>query len=216
MELGKKFAILGDGITNVRAFERTFLAGLEPRDARRLGRLLNSRVESTDLLRSHTDQQRAEVRSWFTRRDQATVDLVQGPRQAHLITCRPAREPRIDVAPVHVARDEAQEAVGRLQLAADTGTPASDEPAITRLVDAVRDHAAGAGEIALRLRAPWESIPVENIPDSSGQSLSGDQVVVRTHSARPRFRAATERLPRNAEVLGDPMGSTQGSCKNAI
>lgn len=188
-------------VRDIGAVEREFVAGLAPRDARELKEVLDARMRiTTDVLPSAAERDRVEVRGWFTGRRQATVDLVQGTDQAHLIVCR---RDATDITDLTIGRPQAEAAVARARLASES----SD---VVKLTSALRAAAGRAGEISLRLREPWESIPVENITDPSGRSLSDTVVVVRRHGRRPRFGTATAKLPRQrVEVLGDPRGDAE-------
>ncbi|WP_285773644.1 CHAT domain-containing protein [Microtetraspora sp. NBRC 13810] len=208
----RQAAVEAGPVRDFRAIENTCLAGMPEDDARPLRELFASRVGARQILPSHAKRLGDEVRSWFTGPGQATVDLVQGTGTAHSIACRTGAgvtgagvtgvEVGVTVGEVGVSRAAAQAAVRRVLLPA----PAPDE--VGRLVGGLRAAAGGAREIALRPRQPWEQIPVENIPDGSGRSLAQDHVVVRRYGRRPRFGVATARFPDRAEVLGDPMGTT--------
>lgn len=200
VEARKQMMIAAGPVRDIAALEREYVAELAPRDARRLQALLDSRLRiTTDLLPSAAERHRAEVRGWFTGRRQAAVDLVQGAEAAHLITC--GRD-AVDVADVDIGRARAQSTADRVRLAIAV-------PDAARLAGALRAAVGKAAEVSLRLREPWEGVPVENIPDATGRALSEDVVVVRRHGGRPRFGAATARLPRRrVRVLGDPRGGT--------
>jgi CHAT domain len=200
IEMRMRMAVASGPVRDIKALEREYVAELDARDARQLQALLDSRTRiTTDLLPSAAERHRAEVRGWFTGHRQGAVDLVQGTRLAHLITCRPNTT---DVADVEIGRPQAQSAVERARLP-------STAPDVVRLADALRTAIGADTEVSLRLCEPWAGIPVENVPDTTGHVLSDDVVVVRRHRGRPRFGAATTRLPRRVvRVLGDPRGST--------
>jgi hypothetical protein len=200
IEMRKLMMVASGPVRDISALERKYVAELDARDARRLQELLDSRMRiTTDVLPSAAERHRAEVRGWFTGSRQAAVDLVQGTGLAHLIACR---RTTMDVADVEIGRPQAQSAVARARLA-------TTSPGVVRLADALRTVVGPGTEVSLRLREPWEGIPVENVPDATGHALSDDVVVVRRHGGRPRFGAAITRLPRRrVRVLGDPRGDT--------
>ncbi|TYB47895.1 CHAT domain-containing protein [Actinomadura chibensis] len=134
------------------------------------------------------------------RRLSPTGETVQGAGAAHAIAFRSGSAREVTVADIPVGRAAAQDAVGALKVA-----PAVPDAA-ERLAAALREAAGGAAEVSLRLREPWEQVPVENLPDATGRSLAQDHVVVRRHGRRPRFGLATVPFPDRVEVLGDPMG----------
>ncbi|PZG51557.1 hypothetical protein C1I98_08275 [Spongiactinospora gelatinilytica] len=158
------------------------------------------RARAEEVLPAHTDRLREEVGGWFARPGPAALDLVQGTTAAHTIVCRSESARDVTVADIAVGRAEAQGAVGALRVA-----PAVPE-AVERLAAALRETVGEAEEVSLRLREPWEQVPVENLPDATGRSLAQDHVVVRRHGRRPRFGLATVPFPDRVEVLGDPMG----------
>ncbi|RFS84927.1 CHAT domain-containing protein [Actinomadura spongiicola] len=203
MQSYKQAATERGPVRDFRELEDVFLAALDPADAQELRRLLDSRVRTKDLLVSRTDALRTEVASWFTRPEQATMDVVQGPGAAHAIVLRRGGDGLdVRVGPIEVARARAQAAVAGARL----GASSSEE--VTRFLDGLREAAGTAREVSLRLREPWAQIPVENIPNTEGRSLGDEHVVVRWHSRRPRFGVATTPLPDRVEILGDPRGAT--------
>lgn len=208
IEKRKWATIARQPVRDFNALEREYLAELDEHDARRLQALLDSRVRATDLLTAAVDRDRAEVRSWFTGRHQVTLDLVQGTELAHWIACHGTETGVTDVG---ISRAQAQSAASQVGLA----TTMPDQAEIVRLADGLRATASietetgVETEVSLRLREPWESVPIENIPDATGRALSQDHAVVRRHTRRPRFGIATARLPRRrVRILGDPMGNT--------
>lgn len=212
IEFGKQTAVAMGPIRDIRLLEQIHLLMIEQRDARRLKKLYDSRVTTPQLFAPHLTRQRAEVRSWFTRRDQATVDLVQGPEDAHMIGCRRSRDVDVTVSTFGLSRARAQ-AVADLHRLAPSKPPLqpADQTAVRQLADRLHGAARDAVEVSLRLPEPWQALPVENLPDATGRALAQHRVVVRRHSARPRFGAATRPLPRRARVLGDPMGGAAGN-----
>jgi hypothetical protein len=199
LELRKQARIASGPVRDLRAVEEEYLATLDSCDAHALRAVLDARPRSTDLLTSATDRHRAQLRCWFSRARQVTVDLVQGTRLVHLITCRSAT---IQVADTNVTRAQAQSAVSQTLL---DGTPSQ----AAAIAQELRAAVGSDTEVSLRLRAPWDAVPVENLPDESGRALSEDAVVVRRHRGTPRFVRVTRQLPRRrVRVLGDPMGGT--------
>ncbi|MGX1541064.1 CHAT domain-containing protein [Streptomyces adustus] len=207
IEFGKQTAIAMGPIRDVRLLEQVHLFMLEERDARRLKKLYDSRVTAPQLFAPHLARQRAEVRSWFTRRDQTTVDLVQGPEDAHLIGCRRSRDVDITVSTFGLRRTHAQSIADLHRLApSEPLLRPADQAAVRQLADRLHSAAGDAAEVSLRLPEPWQALPVENLLDVADRTLAQRRVVVRRHGTRPRFGAATRPLPRRARVLGDPMG----------
>ncbi|GAB7109768.1 hypothetical protein JCM4814A_80830 [Streptomyces phaeofaciens JCM 4814] len=212
IEFGKRTAIAIGPIRDIRLLEQMHLLMIERRDARRLKTLYASRVTAPQLFAPHLARQRAEVRSWFTRRDQATVDLVQGPEDAHVIGCRRSRDVDVTVSTFALPRARAQTVADLHRLApSEPPLEPTDQTAVRQLADRLHAAARDAVEVSLRLPEPWQALPVENLPDATGRALAQRHVVVRRHSARPRFGAATRPLSRRARVLGDPMGGAPGN-----
>ncbi|MFI0417211.1 CHAT domain-containing protein [Spongiactinospora sp. 9N601] len=187
-------------VRDLRSIENASLERLAPEDARTVREVFALRARAEDVLPAHTDRLREEIGGWFARPGSAALDLVQGTTAAHAIVCRSESARDVTVADIAVGRAEAQGAVGALRVA-----PAVPEAA-ERLAAALRETVGEAKEVSLRLREPWEQVPVENLPDATGRSLAQDHVVVRRHGRRPRFGLATVPFPDRVEVLGDPMG----------
>ncbi|TYK53146.1 CHAT domain-containing protein [Actinomadura decatromicini] len=187
-------------VRDLRSIENTTLASLAPEDAQAIREVFALRARAEEVLPAHTDRLRDEIGGWFARPGLAALDLVQGAGAAHAIACRSESGRDVTVSDIAVGRAEAQAAVGALRVA-----PAVPEAA-EHLAAALRETVGEAEEVSLRLREPWEQVPVENLPDATGRSLAQDHVVVRRHGRRPRFGLATVPFPDRVEVLGDPMG----------
>ncbi|MFF9623286.1 CHAT domain-containing protein [Streptomyces griseosporeus] len=211
IELGKQMVIAAGPVRDVRLLEQVHLLVIGGRDGRRLKRLYDSRTTSRQLFAPHLRRQQAEVRAWFGRRDQATVDLLQGPAAAHLITCRRSRTVDVTVSTFDLPGERARSVADLHRLApSEPVLRPADQAALELLTDRLHRAAGDAAEVSLRLPEPWQALPVENLPDATGRAVSQHRVVVRRNGTRPRFGAATRPLPRRARVLGDPMGGVPG------
>ncbi|MDQ1306700.1 MAG: hypothetical protein QG671_2532 [Actinomycetota bacterium] len=192
------------GIGDVRDFLEQQLARLPAQAADVLRQVYALRPHAPDIIVSNEARLRAEAATWFTHDRQGVIDVVQGTAAVHTVVIRPAAHVEARVEDITISRVQAESVTARYWQAAGDAADAH----LAQFVAALRIAAADTTEVAIRLRAPWEAMPVENIPDRAGHSLSTDHVVVRRHSRRPNFRSATAPLGHRVEVFGDPMGGT--------
>src|SRR5262249_11912972 len=197
----------------VRRFVDDQLAALPPSDADRLRAVYDLYPRTTDILTMTPVRHRREIGTWFSRPGECTLDLVQGPDTLNVIIADHVGEVRVRLASIDVNRSQAEAATERHALATGRSAPSAGalapaDAVLRRVVDRTRLLLHGLDEVAVQWRAPWESVPLENIPDSSGRRLSDDHVMVRRHRRRPSFTVASLCLPDRVEALGDPMGNT--------
>ncbi|GIJ34463.1 hypothetical protein Vse01_36110 [Micromonospora sediminimaris] len=181
------------GIPDVRRFLDNQLSRLSTADADALRRVYALRPQAADILVTHTNKLRTEAADWFDHDRQQIIDVVQGAEAAHLITVHRTGTVAVEMTRVDISRKEAESTPG------SAGSATADQFAA-----ALADTAGDATQIALRLRAPWEAMPIENIPGPTGQTLAQRAVVVRRHRRRPGFRAATATFGERVQVFGDP------------